>query len=83
MSRDERGHFVKCAMHSDERIRTALCSSISWAVDGLRASFRVWVVTSRVSSSFWVLDTAQVVVLEVTVAGVAIGDTGGSLADAR
>ena len=68
----EQGRFVKCVTHSDERICMASCSSVFWAADSLRVLFTAWVLTSRVSLSFRMLDMAWVIVLEAGIAGVAI-----------
>jgi hypothetical protein len=79
------GCFVECTTRSDERVRTASYSSVSWAVHSLRTSFPACLSIPGVSVVVCVLDVAVVVVSEVVVAGVAAvvgGDvavaTGGS-----
>jgi hypothetical protein len=65
------GSFVECTTRSDERVRTASYSSVSWAVHSLRTSFPACLSIPGVSVVVWVLDVAVVVVSEVVMAGVA------------
>jgi hypothetical protein len=65
------GGFIEYTMHSEEHIRITSHNGICWAVDGVCTSFTAQLVISKAVVVVWVLDVAQVVLLEVVATGFA------------
>jgi hypothetical protein len=65
------GGFVEYTTRSEERVRTTSRNGVCWAVDGVCTSFTAQLVISKAVVVVWVLDVAQVVLLEVVATGFA------------